>query len=68
MGMNFLCKHKKTGEIKKMAKSTNLTTKPLMFQGWHEHFDPVKQYESNFRKLKALEFITVVREGKETIV
>ena len=66
--MNFLCKHKKTGEIKKMAKSTNLTTKPLMNKGWHEHFDPVKQYESNFRKLKALEFITVVREGKETIV
>ena len=66
--MNFLCKHKKTGEIKKMAKTTNLSKEPLMCQGLHEHFDPVKQYESNFRKLKALEFITVMREGKETIL
>lgn len=58
--MNFQCKHKKTGEIK-ISKGTNLNSKPLMFQGWHDHFDPVKLYDSNFKKLKALEFITVMR-------
>ncbi len=51
-----------------MAKGTNLTSVPLMFQGWHDHFDPVRLYQSNFKKLIALEFITVVREGHETIV
>jgi hypothetical protein len=67
-GMIFHCKHKKTGEIKAMPKTTNLTSNPFMMQGWHSHFDPMKLYGSNFKKLTALEFITVVRQGTETIV
>ncbi len=47
---------------------TNLTGSPLMQMAWHDHFDPVERYKSNFRKLKSLEFITVMRDGKETMV
>ena len=47
-----------TGE-KRFAEAKDLTVGGAKSLDWHSHFDPIQKYGKRFKRLNALEFVTV---------